>query len=132
MVPFLRISKAIRTWIAPDSSVLPESSASVRGSDFLEQIYEIAEGLAYLHERGVIHGDIKGMNVLISAHLRVLVCDFGLAKAANSATATSLVGVGSLRWQAPELLGGGTKTEKSDVYAFGITVAEVSSDSCDR
>lgn len=91
------------------------------------QIYEIADGLAYLHAQGIVHGDVKGENVLIASDLTVRLCDFGLAKIVNSATNPSLAGVGSLRWQAPELFSRASRTPKSDVYAFGLTISEVRS-----
>lgn len=89
------------------------------------ETYQIAEGLAYLHEQGVVHGEVKGENVLVSNELHALLCDFGLPRTADSQTQTSQVGVGGLRWQAPELMGGGHKAYESDVYAFGLTISQV-------
>lgn len=86
--------------------------------------------MEYLHDKDVIHGDVKGANALVSSDTRLLLCDFGLAKPAGSVTSSSLAGKGSLRWQAPELMGQEpTKTFKSDVYAFAMTIFEVRS--CD-
>ncbi len=81
--------------------------------------------MAYLHGQRVIHGDLKGANVLVSAEVRILLCDFGLAKMVDTNTSTSRAGLGTLRWQAPELLGGASKTFQTDVYAFGLTIYEV-------
>lgn len=81
---------------------------------------------AYLHGQGVVHGDLKGSNMLVSASVSILLCDFGLAKIVDIITSTSRAGMGTLRWQAPELMNGASKTPKSDVYAFGLTVYEVS------
>lgn len=53
-------------------------------------------------------------------------CDLGLAKIADTSTSSSHVGLGTIPWQAPELMMGGSKTFQSDVYAFGLTVYEVS------
>ncbi|KIO26831.1 hypothetical protein M407DRAFT_234090 [Tulasnella calospora MUT 4182] len=89
-------------------------------------VIEIAEGLVYLHQNRIIHGDLKGNNVLISKEEHAQICDFGLAKHVTSRTATSLKGAGSLPWQSPEMLqNAGKKTFESDIYAFGITVYEV-------
>lgn len=87
---------------------------------------ELASALAYLHAQGIIHGDIKGANVLVATGAKILVCDFGLAKMVDTKTPTSRVGLGTLRWLAPELLDSASKTFKSDVYAFGLTTYEVS------
>lgn len=92
----------------------------------IHQLYETSQAVAYLHKSGVIHGDIKATNILVSNELKALLCDFGLTKLATSRTSTALRSAGSLRWQAPELWDANTpKTYSSDVYAFGMTIAEV-------
>lgn len=90
------------------------------------EVQELASALAYLHRQGVVHGDVKGANMLVSRDIKILLCDFGLAKIIGSTTSTSCTGLGTLRWQAPELWDDSPKTYKSDVYAFGFTVYEVS------
>ncbi|KIO28627.1 hypothetical protein M407DRAFT_71576, partial [Tulasnella calospora MUT 4182] len=89
-------------------------------------IVEIAEGLGYLHLCGIVHGDLKGNNVLISADGHALICDFGLAKHVSSRTSTAIRGAGTLLWQSPELLmDSSRRTFQSDVYAFGMTIYEI-------
>ncbi|KAG8908801.1 hypothetical protein FRB99_003039 [Tulasnella sp. 403] len=91
----------------------------------LQLLREAADGITYLHSKGIIHGDIKGSNILISDNVQALVCDFGLSKLTNAKTATTREGAGSVRWQAPELWNGAPRSEKTDVYSFGMTIAEV-------
>lgn len=81
-------------------------------------------GLEYLHKCGIVHGDIKGRNMFVSSSIKGVVADFGLAKMVDTQTAASQRGQGTVRWESPELLDGGPRTFKSDVYAFGITVYE--------
>lgn len=77
--------------------------------------------------QGVVHGDIKAANVLVSNDIRPLVCDFGLSRAIDAVTATTLQGKGSLRWMSPELLAEGHgKSFATDVWAFGMLIYEVS------
>lgn len=89
------------------------------------QLYETALAIQYLHKKGVLHGDIKGDNILISAELCALLCDFGLSRPSDLATSATRRGKGTLRWMAPELLDGAAKSFASDVYGFGMTVYEV-------
>lgn len=46
-------------------------------ADLLKLSRDIARGMEYLHSRDVVHGDLKGKNVLISNEGRALLCDFG-------------------------------------------------------
>ena len=89
---------------------------------------EASSAVAYLHEHGVIHGDIKASNILVSYDVDVhaLLCDFGLARQAEDATSVGLRGAGTVRWQSPELwTENARKSFQSDVWAFGITTYEV-------
>ncbi|KIJ54455.1 hypothetical protein M422DRAFT_24402, partial [Sphaerobolus stellatus SS14] len=96
-------------------------------------LVETAEGLAYLHSRQppVIHGDLKGANILISNSGSALLADFGLSRLSHEATTANLQGAGSPRWLAPELVhtsdipeGMPLKTVQSDVYAFAHVMLE--------
>lgn len=56
----------------------------------------VAEGLAYLHGRNIVHRDLKSANILLDDHGRAKICDFGLAKVKveiNSSTAMKTSGV---------------------------------------
>ncbi|KAG8948950.1 hypothetical protein FRC04_009151 [Tulasnella sp. 424] len=90
-------------------------------------IRDLAKGLRYLHQRGIVHGDIKGNNLLVSSSVPVegIVADFGLAKLADTSTVSSQQGAGTPRWQSPELMYGAPRSFQSDVYAFGMTVYEI-------
>ncbi|KAG8999174.1 hypothetical protein FRB94_006415 [Tulasnella sp. JGI-2019a] len=95
--------------------------------DELNTIHGIASGLAYLHAHCVVHGDIKGENILLNPSLKPLISDFGLTKnEAVDATATSM-GSGAPRWTSPELVDSDQpqKTTKSDIYALGMTIVEI-------
>jgi len=96
-------------------------------------LIETAEGLAYLHGRNppVIHGDMKGANILISDEGSAVLADFGLSRISHEATSSVLRGAGSPRWMAPELVISGDiqcgplRTIKSDAYGFGHVLLEV-------
>lgn len=94
------------------------------------QLRETADAVTYLHSKGIVHGDIKARNILVSGSRHVLLCDFGLAKWAYTVTASASKGMGTARWQSPEVLDGQSRCFASDTYAFGITIAEVISRLC--
>ncbi|QRV97879.1 kinase domain protein [Ceratobasidium sp. AG-Ba] len=88
----------------------------------------ISEGLAYLHERGIVHGDLKGLNVLVSSDGVPVLADFGGATLKDSTlrfTGTTRDNGITPQWAAPELLRGlsGTTTN-ADIYALGMTILE--------
>ncbi|KIO23980.1 hypothetical protein M407DRAFT_213838, partial [Tulasnella calospora MUT 4182] len=108
-----------------ENGTLAEYIATHPNADRIRFLSETADALAYLHAMKIIHADVKASNVLISADLRALICDFGLAKWMPSITASQSKGAGTVRWQSPELWGDAPRCFASDVYAFGITIAEV-------
>ncbi|KAG6831370.1 hypothetical protein H0H87_005300 [Tephrocybe sp. NHM501043] len=97
---------------------------------------DVGEGLSYLHKNNIIHGDLKGANVLIDEAGRARVSDFGISCVSDpdivawtSLSSMSSKG-GSLRWQAPELFDmendqAVKNSTFSDVYALGCVCYEV-------
>ncbi|KAF9291507.1 hypothetical protein BGZ68_003712 [Mortierella alpina] len=87
---------------------------------------DISLGLAYLHSLGIIHCDIKSPNILLTEHKEAKICDFGLAVKVGESGG----GGGTLQWMAPELLQNPPQyTSKSDVYALGMVMWEMASES---
>ncbi|KAF8504148.1 kinase-like domain-containing protein [Gautieria morchelliformis] len=86
---------------------------------------DMANGLAYVHGKGLVHGDIKSANVMIDEHGHARLIDFGLAHFIDTHVDVDLP-EGSIRWCAPELFQpGAVSTPSSDVYAFASTVLEL-------
>ncbi|MCW5550760.1 MAG: protein kinase [Verrucomicrobiae bacterium] len=83
----------------------------------------IAEAIHYAHERGILHRDLKPSNVLIDAHDRPRITDFGLAKRLDGESSLTLTGqvLGSPNFMPPEQAGAkhGKVGRPSDVYALG-------------
>lgn len=93
---------------------------------FLSSLFaDILHGLSYLHSSGVIHRDLKGANILLSSGgSSAEIADFGLAKKLAPSKAWATKPVGSARWMAPEVSGGGYATWRSDIWSFGMTLLE--------
>ncbi|QRV95310.1 Tyrosine kinase family catalytic domain protein [Ceratobasidium sp. AG-Ba] len=82
---------------------------------------------SYLHELGLIHGDLKGGNVLVSKNGIPRLTDFGnaaLRECTIRFTKSSTESVKSLRWAAPELFKSASSSYAADVWALGMTILE--------
>ncbi|KAJ7728439.1 kinase-like domain-containing protein, partial [Mycena maculata] len=93
-------------------------------------LFKIAQGLEYLHLQGVVHGDLRGSNILVNRDWDPCLADFGLSRYSDASLPPSQR-AGSTRWMAPELLDPerfGVEfipTNASDVYAFGCVCLEL-------
>ncbi|HEY2012635.1 MAG TPA: protein kinase, partial [Bryobacteraceae bacterium] len=86
---------------------------------------QICAGLAQAHRQGVVHGDLKCANILLTAsregRMRAVITDFGMAKMAEPQGGSMMSGRGgTFDYMAPELLLGGRATAASDLYALGV------------
>ncbi|KAF7370865.1 Kinase-like protein [Mycena sanguinolenta] len=102
------------------------------GHAYLDKLlYEIAQGLEYLHSRNVVHGDLRGANILIKEDWTACLADFGLSILSDTTSTASTNRGGSTYWMAPELLDPDrfgipfARTPATDVYAFGCVCLEL-------
>ncbi|KAG6907349.1 hypothetical protein DXG01_009233 [Tephrocybe rancida] len=93
-------------------------------------VRQILEGLNYLHERDIIHRDIKGGNILVDNKGGIKISDFGISKkvddnllTGNRVNRPSLQG--SVFWMAPEVVKQSAHTRKADIWSVGCLVVEM-------
>lgn len=93
----------------------------------VEALRPVCAALQYAHEQGVVHRDVKPINVLVAADSRPLLADFGLARLATESldfTQTESV-FGSPSYMAPEQALGAAVDRRADVYALGVMTFEI-------
>ncbi len=107
-----------------DGETLPELLRKGFEESKLERVFgELACAIAALHRAGIVHGDLKPSNFLISKETeRVVLLDFGLARPVGD-LALELAG-GTPLYMSPEQLAGAEVTEASDWYSFGVVLFE--------
>ena len=94
----------------------------------LDVLAQVADALDHIHKRGIVHGDVKAENIMLTAESAatsarrrriVRLLDFGLARRNDNASAEASVS-GSPHYLAPERAAGGPASVATDVYALGV------------
>jgi serine/threonine protein kinase len=92
-------------------------------------IAPIARALAYAHQQGVLHRDVKPSNILITQSGEPMLSDFGLAKILEAEESVDLTGsmgvVGTPEYMAPEQITGNVVDRRADIYALGVVFYEL-------
>ena len=97
---------------------------------------QITSALAHAHERGVVHGDLKPLNIMVTPLGEAKILDFGLARRNNpvefdrktleTASAESSVGLGgTFPYMAPEQIEGSDASSRTDIWSFGVVLYEM-------
>ncbi len=87
---------------------------------------QVADALAYAHRLGVVHRDVKPDNILLDGTGRVMVTDFGIAKATEAASGATLTTegmvIGTPQYMSPEQATGDRTDSRSDIYSLGVVL----------
>lgn len=117
------------------SKILQDVRNSIADKDYTNTerqiiLVGIARGMMYLHKEHIIHRDLKPENILIDENFHPLITDFGLSKVYEVGHSMSQSKTcGTSIYMAPEVISGDRYNGKSDVYAFGILMFEVLTES---
>ncbi|KZV98290.1 kinase-like protein [Exidia glandulosa HHB12029] len=114
----------INTYLERQKSRLPEEALEALKLDLL---INVLEGLRHLHEKGIVHADIKGGNVLVSNDAVARLSDFGFSAILAEHRTSSTTVKGTIRWMSPELFAddNARHTRKSDIWACGCLLLEI-------
>ncbi len=106
---------------------LVERSGALPVATAVSLAHQVARGLAFAHEQGIVHRDVKPQNVLMNGDGRAKVTDFGIARSldvAHGVTQTGTV-LGTSDYIAPEQAQGQRVSVQTDVYSLGVVLWEL-------
>ncbi|KIJ09441.1 hypothetical protein PAXINDRAFT_102246 [Paxillus involutus ATCC 200175] len=136
---FGRFTALVYPWVENGTlaSYLQRNREQLSFRDRLELLRDAAAGLCYLHSCSIVHGQLTGSNIFVSADGRAQLSGFGFSNIileflGKSHSSSSMNGI--VRWAAPEILtthddesSSWAPTEQSDVYSFGSVMLQVCS-----
>jgi serine/threonine-protein kinase len=94
--------------------------------DKLNVVAQLCDGLAYAHEQGVVHRDVKPDNVFILEDGQVKLLDFGIAKLQTSTLTRQGDVLGSASYMSPEQVGGSESVDgRADIFSTGVVLYEL-------
>jgi serine/threonine protein kinase len=88
---------------------------------------QVADALAFAHERGVVHRDVKPGNIMLLARGQAKIMDFGIARMRTTAdfkTSTGMV-LGTPKYMSPEQIAGLPVDNRSDIFSLGVVLYEM-------
>ncbi len=128
IIPIYRVGQAAGTYYfamkfvegrAVDAIV--ERQGALPIAVVLQILRAAASALAFAHERQIVHRDIKGANIMVDRDGRVLVADFGIARASEEKTLTASGSIiGTPHFMSPEQCSGQKVGPQSDQYSLGV------------
>ena len=103
------------------------SQGGLTVAQILDIAADIAAGLDFAHQKGFVHRDVKPANVLFRTDGRVVLADFGIAKALDGSSSATVAGasIGTPDYMSPEQARGESVDGRSDLYSLGVVLFEM-------
>ncbi|CAJ0578442.1 unnamed protein product, partial [Mesorhabditis spiculigera] len=109
-------------------SYVKDSKNQILLRDIFRFAIQISEGMAYLHSRNLVHRDLAARNCMLDEQLNVCIADFGLSREINHSNSYQVIHSRTLPIRSIPLEGwSGVFTSKGDVWAYGVTLWELTS-----
>lgn len=96
---------------------------SVSTAEAVEYMRQLLEGLRAMHDIDLIHRDLKPQNILMQDEMHLLITDLGLVYMQGGHS--TVTGLGTPGWIAPELLRGAKPDKRSDIYSLGLVFQHI-------
>ena len=108
------------------AGTLRERMDRITTAEVLEVARDIASGLAFAHEQGFVHRDVKPGNIMFRANGTAVLADFGIAKAMKTVSAATMAGnaIGTPDYMSPEQAQASMIDGRSDLYSLGAVMYE--------
>lgn len=104
--------------ISQNGKLFPES-------DVLSYFYQLVSAVSYIHNYGILHRDIKTLNIFMTKAKFMKLGDFGISKVLEETYGNAETCVGTPYYMSPEIVRGETYNQKSDVWACGCVLFEI-------
>ncbi|XP_076835161.1 tyrosine-protein kinase Src42A [Brachyhypopomus gauderio] len=123
--PFCIITELMKNGSLKKYLINHKEKKDIEFSLMVDFAVQIAEGMAYLESKKIVHRDLRADNILLTDMQSCKIADFGLAQFTFQSDQNIASVKVPVKWMAPEIFDGKEYTTKCDVWSFGILLTEI-------
>lgn len=116
---------AMEVLAGPNLRDLLDKQTPITPSEIANITAQAAEALAFAHERGIVHRDIKPGNIVLLDNRHVKIADFGIAQLPSGSRTLAGTVLGSPKYMSPEQITGADIDGRSDIFSLGVVLYEM-------